>query len=426
MTENLLKWLQSDEQCDISGKLLVKETASSGRGICASEPIASHSNIIKIPLSKLLNTSTIIPNILSFNPEEYRRLPDVFRHIKVEQAGDKEENEIIQLYKSMRYHDLLKLTSFQMIGMYLCLEQKRLEQSVWRHFIAMLPTIEDFQLIPMVWKFDGLEELFSELPPTAQHRANNMYKKFLNDYETVVSFINQYTANSHNQIEITKLQFLVSWLCINSRCLYMELPQSKTNEDNFTMAPFVDFLNHSATEQCVLKISNRTGFNVITSSRYEAEDEVFLSYGPHSNEFLLCEYGFYLGENQWNDLDISSDLISLMDETAIAYLKEVSYYNEYTLTETDVSFRTQIALAVIEEQSGNLYSNKRLSSFINGIIDESVYEKRIKRRLGAVLRKQRERCEEMAGLVEEKDAKRRAVGWLYANRLRIIDAHLER
>ncbi|KAM9886540.1 hypothetical protein OXX79_014123, partial [Metschnikowia pulcherrima] len=79
----------------------------------------------------------------------------------------------------------------------------------------------------------------------------------------------------------------------------MEVPQAKDAVDNFTMAPYVDFLNHSSEDQCGIKI-DALGFQVFTSTSYKPGDELYFSYGPHSNEFLLCEYGFTLGQNKWN------------------------------------------------------------------------------------------------------------------------------
>ena len=91
----------------------------------------------------------------------------------------------------------------------------------------------------------------------------------------------------------------------------MDLPTSKNSADNFTMAPYVDFMNHSCDDHCTLKIDGK-GFQVRTTSQYNTGDQVYLSYGPHSNDFLLCEYGFVIPDNKWNDLDISQYIIPLL------------------------------------------------------------------------------------------------------------------
>ena len=58
----------------------------------------------------------------------------------------------------------------------------------------------------------------------------------------------------------------------------------QNSADNFTMAPYVDFMNHSCDDHCTLKIDGK-GFQVRTTSQYNTGDQVYLSYGPHSNDF---------------------------------------------------------------------------------------------------------------------------------------------
>jgi hypothetical protein len=209
----------------------------------------------------------------------------------------------------------------------------------------------------------------------------------------------------------------------------MEIPQGKNNADNFTMAPYVDFINHSSEDQCRLKIDSM-GFQVITTSAYNTKDQVFLSYGPHSNEFLLCEYGFLLPEeNKWNDLNLSDTIISLFKPNQIEFLKKHDYYDDYTINlESGISFRTEVALAVLQEETPD--KSTRILSLINGYIDGAIYKKNANILLKTMLQNIIHDCDAKLRLEysDERDKvtnnRLRAIGTLYRNRKQIAEKYI--
>lgn len=244
--------------------------------------------------------------------------------------------------------------------------------------------MSDFDLVPLVWHVLQVPEhlkLIDLLPPSTREHTNKIIKRFEGDYQVVNELVKGRKEDS--VVELPLSLFLWSWMCINSRCLYMDMPQMKSNADNFTMAPYVDFLNHSSDDQCSLKIDN-IGFQVYAGQLYKPGEQLFLSYGPHSNEFLLSEYGFMLNENKWNDLNITLAIESLFNPKQRQYLEDLNYLGDYTVNiESGPSFRTEVALATLQENSPA--ASRKLQALVNGVTDGSVYEANSKILLSEIL-----------------------------------------
>ena len=100
-----------------------------------------------------------------------------------------------------------------------------------------------------------------------------------------------------------------------------------------------------------------------------------MNYGAHSNDFLLNEYGFVVDGNKWNYLDISDEIIELIDDDkkeVKTFLLEHDYWGDYTINETDISYRIFVAL--------NYYvtrDERRVRKFIEGYISEDYFKPKI-------------------------------------------------
>ncbi|CUM63195.1 uncharacterized protein PRCAT00000764001 [Priceomyces carsonii] len=383
--DDLLAWLKriddealkTSKNSFISPKIEVRESKDSFRGLYAVDQINRREKLIRIPPSYLLNKITAICHITKFN-EEVKLKETHFTSITVPQT---DPDEFTKLYSKFSLSMLLALSSFQLLSLFICIEKQRGQRSFWHPFFGTLPEMSDFRLLPLYWevlKVEKYQNLLSLLPGPVRTQANKVHERFLSDYRTVNTFI----ANNISDLDLKdgsiikdKLPvelFLWAWLCINSRCLYMKINESNKADDSFTMVPYVDFLNHSCDDHCTLKVDG-SGFQVFTGSGYSPNEQLFLSYGPHSNEFLLCEYGFILSENKWNFLDISGYIISRFTPNQIEFLKEVGYYDEYTLNlASGASFRTEVALAVLQESFPQ--KSRNINALINGYSDGKVYQ----------------------------------------------------
>ncbi|WLF81034.1 hypothetical protein PVL30_004828 [Lodderomyces elongisporus] len=425
----LLEWinLSTDEQklpsqCYISPKITVKDVKGSGRGIYATASISPHEKIINIGHPFLLNFTTVLNHIAKHNKME------IDRHVTV--PFETKEDEFTEIYKCFKKEELLRLSSFQLLSMYLTLERKRGENSYWKAFIDMLPTMEDFQLMPITYgggggggcggsnstsengavhenengnnfnADDNQIQLKQQLPATAYALNEKVEQRFNHDYKVITQLLLAKNISDVSTI-LPRDDVLLSWLCINSRCLYMDLPTSHDTSDNFTMAPYIDFINHSCDDHCTLKIDAK-GFQITTTTAYKPGDQLYLSYGPHSNEFLLCEYGFVVTspeeENRWNDLDISSYLLPMFNANQIDCLKENDFYDNYTLNKDGPSFRTEVALAILQEQ--NPHDSRRFRAFLNGILDNTVYLRKSNTMLSKILTKIMQEAEQHQFVLE--------------------------
>ncbi|KAI4157398.1 MAG: hypothetical protein L6R39_000680 [Caloplaca ligustica] len=129
--------------------------------------------------------------------------------------------------------------------------------------------------------------------------------------------------------------YLYFWLVVNTRSFYYEMPNVKTQpsrEGCMAMVPFIDLFNHSDSGSD-------------HALRPEAGDEVYVSYGPHSNDFLLVEYGFILDNNRWDSTPIDHILMGyLVDTPAEEQLQQAGYLGDYAVTRDGVCWRTEVAV----------------------------------------------------------------------------------
>ena len=413
---SLLDWIKNtqDEKKPsthsyISPKIDVKDVKLSGRGIYAIDTLKNKELILNIPHSFLLNFTTVMAHIAKFNGMQY----DLHIYVPFDNL---EADQFTEIYSKLTRDEILDLSSFQLLSIYLTFEKQRGTSSFWKPFLDMLPSMDDFSLMPIHWS----DEICKLAPDSTQKSNLKVRARFEGDYKVICDLIQTKT-----EIDVTTLlpkqEVLLSWLCINSRCLYMDLPTSKNAADNFTMAPYVDFMNHSCDDHCTLKIDGK-GFQVLTTSSYNVDDQIFLSYGPHCNDFLLSEYGFIIPDNKWNDLDVSKYIIPLLKPEQVEFLQENDYYDNYTMTKDDISFRTQVALATLQEKDPN--NSRRLSALINGINDGEVFRTHSNILLTVILNKVIHDADAHQYLEYDADPVKQNIGSLYRDRLNIAKSVL--
>lgn len=96
-------------------------------------------------------------------------------------------------------------------------------------------------------------------------------------------------------------------ITVNTRCIHYRLKHAKTDPDNLTMCPILDFANHTPGQANMIPISSNAeiwnaapvnsigdGLKFISPDnvKIEENDEILLTYGLHSNKTLFVEYGF--------------------------------------------------------------------------------------------------------------------------------------
>lgn len=386
----LHEWLEGS---DISSKLEVLDKEASGRGVYARDTINRGECVVRISSSHLLNSTTVLRHITRYNPEITLAEP-YYQAVVLPPAV---HDPISQVYLSWLLKQLTSLSGVQLVSLFLVMESQR-DASWWKPFIDMLPHIEELSLSPFVWQVQNTHlELYDALPSTAKAHTQRILVRFNRDY-TAVNLLHH----------ISKEVFLWAWMGVNSRCLYMDLPLAKEPADNFTMVPYADFLNHTDDDQCVIKIDLQ-GFKVMTSTPYKKGDQLLFSYGPHANEFLLCEYGFALQQNKWNYIDISEWVEPLLKPQHKEFLKELGYLGDFTVNASGMSFRTEVAFATMQESTPD--ESTRLRLLIDGNSDGAAYAKTTKILLHRILELLVKRCEKHTPELDSPKA--RAVAALY-------------
>ncbi|RLM01738.1 hypothetical protein CFD26_103576 [Aspergillus turcosus] len=241
--------------------------------------------------------------------------------------------------KDISVHALL--AAFLTLGDKEDLQKYELWRQTW-------PTRQDFEdSMPLLWPqslrgsnpcYDDGGSQMNLLPPSISGAWNTLRKrKNEHEYETShQNLLAQQEQRLHKAWSSVVSAFpdvdweiySYNWLIVNTRSFYFLMPGQKPPEDrNDAMAllPFADYFNHSDVEGI------------------DSGEEIYMSYGPHPNDFLLVEYGFYLEENGseaiYLDDIIFRDLSASLQEEL--YLQQ--YYGNYEVTATGACYRTEIA-----------------------------------------------------------------------------------
>ncbi|CAN6598460.1 ribosomal lysine N-methyltransferase 2 [Trichomonascus vanleenenianus] len=215
----------------------------------------------------------------------------------------------------------------------------------WAPFIRMLPTVEELKTVPLMW---AAQER-GQLPSGVLRQLLTQYTKFQSDVELVKNEV----CDEKLRQEFDVVKFKHAWLCVNTRCIYMNVPGTVSRVDKLTLAPFADYLNHVCDESKSIKLNiSTTGLEIISKVDYAIGEEIYLTYGPHDNSTLLTEYGFVVDSNPWDSVDISNQITPLLQPSHRDVLSQLGYYgDQYTLELTGPSFRTEMAVAALSEQS---------------------------------------------------------------------------
>jgi len=210
---------------------------------------------------------------------------------------------------------------------------KSSSHELWR---SGLPKMQDFkESMPVMWPM----ELQHLLPPSAQSILAKQHTKISLDYEAVgVAFADlPYDVYCHN------------WLLVSTRTFYYTAPEVTSppanSDECLAIIPYADYFNHGDTG-CKVQYSP-SEYEMTADRPYKKGEEVHISYGNHSNDFLLVEYGFILEENQWDQIDLDELMTPLFSPTQAATLREERYWGNFVLDRATVCYRTQVALRLL-------------------------------------------------------------------------------
>lgn len=134
----------------------------------------------------------------------------------------------------------------------------------------------------------------------------------------------------------------------------------------------MDYFNH--TDVGCDPTHDARGYSVTANKDYKAGEEVYVSYGPHTNDFLLAEYGFILNQNGNDSLSLDHLILPELSASQTDTLKEDGFHSNWTLTSSPplrTCHRTQAVLRLLTLPA------RRYSAFVSGTDDGTAAEQGI-------------------------------------------------
>ena len=205
----------------------------------------------------------------------------------------------------------------------------------WR---TVLPTSEDIkESMPLLWP----PQLQALLPVASASLLFNQQRKLSADW----------TAVSAAFPTLSYETYVYNWLLVNTRTFYFTSPKIKlkkpiNRDDCLALSPFADYFNHADVSSASASFSSR-GYTITASQSIKKGEEVYISYGNHSNDFLLAEYGFVLQHNKWDEIALDEFLWPLFNEKQKRRLEETGFWGKYVLDAEGLCYRTQVALRIL-------------------------------------------------------------------------------
>ncbi|TFK76462.1 SET domain-containing protein [Pluteus cervinus] len=286
---SLIKWLASQGMDTSPTGLLVEPRRSNGAGygLYALSSISPSTLLFSVPASALLNKRTLAPH----------------------------------------YPSADSLTAIQVISLHLFLHRpiddvNGSSDPLFGPYISILP--REFDDHPLTWLVKDQmtcseakeKQLLSYIPRSVMYCLVEMVDKFKTDWTICSRYLRHNSANLAHVFKLRSedcredappLDYLWAWLNVNTRCIFHRLKERRSDPDNMTLCPILDFANHSSRHPSMTPYaseadiwdkpsSKRYGCDFGLSSPFEHSvdegEEVFLRYGMHSSRTLFTEYGF--------------------------------------------------------------------------------------------------------------------------------------
>ncbi|KAF8959069.1 hypothetical protein BDZ97DRAFT_1839701 [Flammula alnicola] len=286
----LIEWL-SGHGMDISQDKLPVQARSSpgaGYGLLALRSIEPSTPLFSIPAKALLNSLTLEPHYPPTRP---------------------------------------KLTCTQFVSLHLLLHRPMKGHAssdpLFGPYISVLPRDFDSHPLTWLWKKEHINcgttstleaQLVDALPSRILVKLDKIANLFEVDFKRIQAYLQSNpTLLTGRDPDVTQLEpdYLWAWLNVNTRCVYHRLAKSRSNPDNMTLCPILDFANHTISPPYTMPKPTQSeiwdtgplgrrkfGDNFVLLSPSTAttspHEEIFLRYGPHSNSTLFAEYGFVM------------------------------------------------------------------------------------------------------------------------------------
>lgn len=168
----------------------------------------------------------------------------------------------------------------------------------WRLFAEHATNMDDGTMRASIEANKGLAKvLLDSLPYHVAKASRRVERRFWRDANTIKALCSSREDVLRRTPQSTSVDILLddlqwAWCSVNSRCVFLSLGL-QPHGDNFTLAPLLDMANHTmsaAREAKVrtlparsLELKAPAALGEHGSGGLRSGEEVFISYGPHSN-----------------------------------------------------------------------------------------------------------------------------------------------
>ncbi|KAL2829204.1 hypothetical protein BDW59DRAFT_37762 [Aspergillus cavernicola] len=142
--------------------------------------------------------------------------------------------------------------------------------------------------------------------------------------------------------------FAYNWAIINSRSFYYVSPGKDEPEDwndAIAMVPFADYFNHVDDAACDVTFDGKK-YTFKATKRYEKGEEIYMSYGSHSNDFLLVEYGFCLDNNPSDSIYLDDIIFPELTRAEKTELAAHDFFGNYEITSSGPNENTTAVVCI--------------------------------------------------------------------------------
>ncbi|KAK7954276.1 hypothetical protein PG996_015160 [Apiospora saccharicola] len=225
----------------------------------------------------------------------------------------------------------------------------------------LLPTRADFAAsMPFTWP----EELQKLLPRGASDIVHGQHAKFKSQWGVVAEAFPS----------LARDEYMYFWLLVNTRTFYLETPEMKAFpwDDRLALLPIADLFNH-ADQGCHVTYSAEEGYTITASRRYKAGEEVLVSYGDHSNDLLLAEYGFVMAENKWDSVCLDEVIMPRLNQTQKKDLESNGHGGPYMLDSGSEPSRHLVVVSQMLASSGEFPTVEAgAQELLNALLSEAL------------------------------------------------------
>ncbi|RUS13290.1 hypothetical protein BC937DRAFT_95550 [Endogone sp. FLAS-F59071] len=117
---------------------------------------------------------------------------------------------------------------------------------------------------------------------------------------------------------------------VRSHSIVFILPEG----EHLIMPPFTDMLNHlTDVLTCHRYDQTMDTLHILVGKEYNEEDQVYINYGPASNNHLACLYSFALPNNPYNSYDLVLHIESTtIEKHALFHTADLNHTSVISLT----------------------------------------------------------------------------------------------